>query len=146
MICLALATPWLIGVFVPPAPMATPAPATQAALTGFVPRLPDDAAANQAVAAAQQGLRELLQARDSSAPAPVFDPAKIRVEHPATDVWLVSGVVSTAWQMQMAAPHLYRVEIYRICHLADRSCFKARGVAVDAQTLLDPGIPPSATP
>jgi hypothetical protein len=146
LICLAFASPWIIGEFTSLTPSVTPSPPTLAALTAFVPQPPRDEIERQAVAAAQQGLREILQARDSSAPPPVFDAEKIRVEHPGGDVWLVSGVVSTAWQMLMASPHLYRVEVYRICHLVDPSCFKARGIAVDDQVIIASGAPATTKP
>ena len=138
---LAFASPWILSEFTATTPSVAPSPPVLAALSAFVPQLPRDEIERQAVAVAQQGLRELLQARDSSAPPPVFDPGKIRVDHPQTDVWNVSGVVSTVWQNLMASPHLYRVEVYRICHLVDPSCFKARGVALDTNILVDPGSP-----
>ena len=138
-ICLAFASPWILSEFASTTPSVAPSPPVLAALNAFVPQLPRDENERQAVTVAQQGLGELLQAKDSSAPPPVFERAKIRVEHPATDVWEVSGVVSTVWQNLMASPHLYRVEIYRICHLVDPSCFKARGVALDTNVLVDPG-------
>lgn len=139
-ICLALATPWIISEFTSITPPVAPSPPTLAALTAFVPQLPRDEIERQAVNSAQRGLREILQARDSSAPPPVFDAQKLRVEHPDTEVWVVSGVVSTAWQMLMASPHLYRVEVYRICHLVDPTCFKARGIAVDAEIIIASGV------
>lgn len=145
-ICLALATPWILSEFTSITPSVAPSPPTLAALTAFVPQLPRDELDRQAVSSAQQGLREVLQARDSSAPPPVFDPERVRVEHSAADIWHVSGVVSTAWQMLMASPHLYRVEVYRICHLVDPSCFKARGIAVDSQVVIDSGAAESAKP
>ncbi len=136
---LAFASPWILSEFTPTTPPVVPSPPVLAALNAFVPQLPRDENERQAVTVAQQGLRELLQARDSSAPPPVFEPEKIRVEHPATEVWNVSGVVSTVWQNLMASPHLYRIEVYRICHLVDPSCFKARGVALDSNILVDAG-------
>ena len=145
-ICLALASPFIIGEFTSITPSVAPSPPILAALTAFVPQLPRDEIERQAVNSGQQGLREILQARDSSAPPPVFDPRKLRVEHPATEVWIVSGVVSTAWQMLMASPHLYRVEVYRICHLVDPSCFKARGITVDSEVIFASGTPRSAAP
>lgn len=145
-ICLALATPWIISEFTAITPSVAPSPPMLAALTAFVPQLPHDELDRQAVNAAQQGLREVLQARDSSAPPPVFDPQKIRVEHPAADIWHVTGIVSTAWQMLMASPHLYDVEVYRICHLVDPSCFKARGISLDSQVLIDSGAPGTTKP
>lgn len=146
LLCLAFASPWIIGQFAPVTPPVAPSPPVLAALSAFAPQPPRDENEHQAVNAAQRGLRELLQARDSSAPPPIFDAKKIRVEHPASDAWVVSGVVSTVWQMLMASPHLYRVEVYRICHLADPSCFKARGVAVDGDVLIDSGVQNPAKP
>ncbi len=145
-ICLALATPWIISEFAPITPSVAPSPPILAALTAFVPQLPHDELDRQAVNSAQQGLREVLQARDSSAPPPVFDPQKVRVEHPAADIWQITGIVSTAWQMLMASPHLYRVEVIRICHLVDPSCFKARAITVDSQVIIDSGAPAPAKP
>jgi hypothetical protein len=138
-VCLAFASPWIIGEFASTSPSNAPSPLVLAALKAFVPQPPHDEIERQTVAVAQQGLRELLQARDSSAPPPVFDPDRVRVEHAATDIWNVSGVVTTVWQNLMASPHLYHVEIYRICHLVDPSCFKARGVALDTNGLVDSG-------
>ena len=87
---LAFASPWILSEFTATTPSVAPSPPILAALSAFVPQLPRDEIERQAVAVAQQGLRELLQARDSSAPPPVFDPGKIRVDHPQTDVWNVS--------------------------------------------------------
>jgi hypothetical protein len=143
-LCAALTLPWLLGSeSPPPAPPPSPVAALIAALR---PQPPHDAIDAQAVAAAQRGLREVLDMRDSSAPPPVFDPARLRVEHRAGDLWVVTGVVSAAWQMMMASPHVYAVSVYRVCHVVDPACFKVRAVNLDSQVLLSGGGTATAPP
>lgn len=136
-LCLALASPWLIGGENPTPP--TPPSPIAASIAALQPLPPRDAIDAQAAAVAQQGLREVLEMRDSSAPAPAFDPTKLRVEHRGTDLWVVAGVASAAWQMLVASPHLYSVQVYRVCHVVAPACFKVRAVTFDAQVLLAGG-------
>lgn len=138
-ICLALVLPWIGGTLLHRPSSIAPAPQEAVRVTlPLPPRLPQDPADQLALTTAQQGLREVLEMHDSSAPPPVFDPAQIRVDHPGKDVWTVTGIVTTAWQMLMAEPHLYKVEIYRVCHIMAAPCFKTRGVTVDSEVILAP--------
>lgn len=138
-ICLALVSPWIGGMLLHRPSLTAPVPQAPAPVAlSLPPRLPQDPVEQLALGVAQQGLREVLAVQDSSAPPPVFDPAKIRIDHPGKDVWMVTGVVTTAWQTLMAEPHLYKVEIYRVCHIMAAPCFKTRGVTVDSEVILAP--------
>lgn len=139
-ICLALVSPWIGDWLVAHPSFGLSKPVTIAQVALPLPaRPPRDPIEQLAVAAGQQGLIEVLDMHDSSAPPPVFDPKQIRVDHPSRNVWVTTGIASVAWQLLMAEPHLYTVEVYQICHIAAPACFKTRGVKIDSQVIMVPG-------
>ena len=139
-ICLALVSPWIASTLLhSPSPMTTTAPQAPARVVlPLPPELPQDPTDRLALDTAQQGVRDVLEMHDSSAPPPVFDPTQIRVDHSGKDVWTVTGIVTTAWQMLMAEPHLYKADVYRVCHIMAAACFKTRGVTIDSEVVLAP--------